>query len=97
MRLAYQSSRLGTPESGVLAHPQFVDAIGVEGRARTEAVDATPFDLAEVSKQVGERDVGSRCQLLHGGKELIVRNGRRIAVGQAQSYTRDRSAPRLTG
>ena len=59
-------------------------------------MDATPLDLAEVSKQVGERDVGSRGQMLYGGKQLVVRNGRQgIAVSHVSSYTRDLNAPTL--
>src|SRR5882672_7762874 len=57
-------------------------------------MDATPLDLAEVGKQVGERDVGPRGQMLYGGKQLIVRNGRQgIAVSHISSYTRNRNTP----
>ena len=41
--------------------------------ARTSrAAYAGPLYLAEVSKQVGERDVGSRGEMLHVGNELVV-------------------------
>jgi len=96
--LAHQPGRLRTPERSILTQAQFVDAIRVQRRTRAEAVDTPPLYLAEVSKQVGERDVGSRREMLYGGKQLVVRNGRqRIAVGHVSSYTRDRNALRLTG
>src|SRR6185503_13439611 len=74
---AHQPGRLRTAISRVLAQSQFVHAVSVERRARAQTVNAAAFHLAEMSEQVGERDVRPSGQTLHGDEEVVIRKGRK--------------------
>ena len=59
-------------------------------------MDTSPLHLAEMSQQVGQRDVRARGQTLHSDEQVIVRNGReRIVMNHVAAYTRDPDASTL--
>src|SRR5581483_1632542 len=80
----------------LFTHSQFICAIGVEGRAGTQAVKAAPIYLTEMSQQVGQCDVRSRGQTAHGDEQVVVGNGgKSISLNHVAAYTRDPEVPRL--
>jgi hypothetical protein len=92
-KLADEPRGLRAASGGVLAHAELVQAIGVEARAGTPAMDAAHLDLPQVGKQLGERDIGFCGQPLHTGEEIVVGERTQRCVHHMTLYTLDLGAP----
>jgi hypothetical protein len=65
---AYEASRADAAKGFVFGEAEFVDAVRVEARAGTSAVDAPRFDLGEVLEQARQKLIRATDEPACGGQ-----------------------------